>query len=147
MTCQNRKKYTIIESGKILSTSSTDQFNPSTRQRITILADKVSCHYCIQLCASRLHLQSEGSSFERLSTPRPAPKIVLESAWQSQQQQQQQQQDTSESGSSGTRKLVQRVEKVEREREERGNPTDDPELPSARKLKRSTESLVEKRRA
>ena len=29
------------------------------------------------------------------------------------------------------------------QREEQGNPTDIPELPSARKLKRSTESLVE----
>ena len=50
--------------------------------------------------------------------PRPAPKIVLESAWQSQQQRQ----ETSESASTSTRKLVQR------EREEQGNPTDNPEL-------------------
>ena len=64
-------------------------------------------------------------------------------AWQPQQQQQQQQQDTSESASSSTRKLVQRVERVEREK--LGNPTDKPELPSARKLERSTESLVEKK--
>ena len=49
--------------------------------------------------------------FERLSTPRPAPKIVLESAWQSQQQQQQQQQDTSESASCRTRQPVRRVAK------------------------------------
>ena len=52
--------------------------------------------------------------FERLSTPRPAPKIVLESAWQSQQhQRQQQQQDTSESASSRTGKLMQRVQREE----------------------------------
>ena len=30
------------------------------------------------------------------------------------------------------------------QREEQGNPTDNPELPSARKLERSTESPVEK---
>ena len=79
--------------------------------------------------------KGERTLFERLSTPRPAPKIVLKSAWQSQQQQQQQQ-DTSESASSSSRKLVQR--------EEQGNPTDNPELPSVKKLKRSNESLVEK---
>ena len=69
-----------------------------------------------------------------ITTPRPAQKIVLQSARQSQQQQQQE--DTSESASSGTRKLVQR--------EEQGNPTDNPELLSVRNLKRSAESLLEK---
>ena len=71
--------------------------------------------------------------FERLSTPRPASKIVHKSAWHSQQQQQQ---DTPERSASGTRKPVRK--------EEQGTPTDDPELPSVRKLMRSTESLVEK---
>ena len=80
--------------------------------------------------------KGERTLCERLSTPRPVPKIVLKSAWQSQQQQQQQQ-DTSESASSCTRKLVLR--------EEQGNPTDKPELPSARKLECSTESLVERK--
>ena len=32
-------------------------FSQSTRQRTTILAKTVECHYCIQLCAIRLHLQ------------------------------------------------------------------------------------------
>ena len=73
--------------------------------------------------------------FERLSTPRPAQKIVLKSAWQSQQQQQQQQ-DTSEGAASGATKLARK--------EEQGNPTDNPELPSARKLEWSAESPVEK---
>ena len=81
--------------------------------------------------------KGEGTLFERLSTPRPAPKIVLKSAWQSQQQQQQQQQDTSESAASGTRKLV-------RKEEEQGTPTDNPELLNVKKLMRSAESLVEK---
>ena len=54
--------------------------------------------------------KTERTFFERLSTPRPAPKIVLKGAWQSQQQQQKQQQDTSESASSSTRKLVKREE-------------------------------------
>ena len=65
----------------------------------------------------------------------PHRRLYLKGAWQPQQQQQ----DTSESASCSTRKLVQRVH-----RKEQGNPTDDPELPSARKLERSTESLVEK---
>ena len=77
--------------------------------------------------------KGERTLFKRLSTPRPAPKIALKGAWQSQQQQQQQ--DTSESASSSTRKLLQR--------EEQGNPTEIPELPGARKLKRSTGSLVQ----
>ena len=78
--------------------------------------------------------KGERTLIERLSTLRPAPKVVLKSAWQSQQQQQQQ--DTSESASSGTRRLVLR--------EERGTPTDNPELLSVKKLMRGTESLVEK---
>ena len=76
--------------------------------------------------------KKERTVFERLSTPRPAPKIVLKSAWQSQQQQQ----DISESAASGTRKFVRK--------DEQGNPTNNPELPSVRKLMRTTESLVEK---
>ena len=71
--------------------------------------------------------KGERTLFERLSTPRPAPQ---------QQQQKQQQQDTSDSASSGIRKL--------KLKEEQGNPTDNPELPSARKLKRSAESHLEK---
>ena len=68
--------------------------------------------------------------------PRPAPKIVLKSAWQAQQQQQQQRQDTSESSASGTRKLGRK--------EDQGTPTDNPEPPSIWKQKRSAESPVEK---
>ena len=79
--------------------------------------------------------QRERTLFERLSTPRPAPKTALKSAWQSQRQEQQQQQQpiTLESAASDTRKLVQK--------EEQGTPT---ELPSVRKLMRSSGSLVEK---
>ena len=72
--------------------------------------------------------KEERTLIERLSTPRPAPKVVLKSAWQSQQQQQQQ--DTSESASSDTRRLVLR--------EEQGTPTDNPELLSVKKLMRGT---------
>ena len=102
-----------------------DQFSPSTRQRTTFLANQIPRHNCFQLCAGRLHLQSDFSKkkrertvFERPSTPRPAPEIVLKGAWQSQQQQQQQS-TTSESAASGTRKLVQK------------NPTYSPELPAS----------------
>ena len=59
-----------------------DQFSPSTRQVIS--------------------QKGERTLLERLSTTRPAQKIVLKSAWQSQQQQQQQP-NTSESAASGTR--------------------------------------------
>ena len=97
----------------------------------TVLARQIPCHNCIQLCSGRMHLQCD---FSKRGTPRPAPKIVLKSAWQSQRQQQQQQ-DTSESAASGTKKLVQK--------EEQGTRTDNPELPSVRKLMRGTESLVE----
>ena len=93
---------------------------------------------CWQIALTKQFLRKGNCTlFERLSTPRPATKIVLTSAWQSQQQQQ----DTSESASSSTRtrKVVQRVH-----REEKGNPTDNPEQPSARKLERSAESRVEK---
>ena len=48
---------------------------------------------------------------ERLSTPRPAQKVVLKSAWQSQQQQQ----DTLECASSRTKQLLRRVEGEQRE--------------------------------
>ena len=41
-------------------------------------------------------------SFERLSTPRPAPKVTLKSSWQSQQQQ-----STCDDVSTSTRKLAQ----------------------------------------
>ena len=97
---------------------------------------------CIQLCAGILHLQSDfskkGVKGLYLKDSRRFVKhrrLYSKSAWQSQQQKQQQQ-DTAESASFSTRKLVQR--------EEQDNPTDNPELPSVRKLKRSTESLVEK---
>ena len=76
-----------------------DRFSPSTRQRTTVLANQIPCHNCMLSvppdCIYKVFSQTgERTLFERLSTPRPAPKIVLKSAWQSQQQQQQ---DTSES--------------------------------------------------
>ena len=69
---------------------------------------------------------------KRLSTLRPAPKIVLKNAWQSQQQQ-----DTSESSASGsTRKLVRN--------EDQDTTTDNPEPQSICVQMGSAESLVEK---
>ena len=70
-----------------------DQCSPSTRQRIAILADD---SHAIIVCSSVpadsiskvISQRGEKTLFERLSTPRPAPKIVLKSNWQSQQQQQ-----------------------------------------------------------
>ena len=38
-----------------------DQFSPSTRQSTTVLANQIPCHNCKQLCAGRLHPQSNFS--------------------------------------------------------------------------------------
>ena len=54
-TQQQRRKTDLHHQRKWKNTQDAvnfDQFNPSTRQRITILADKVSCRNCIQLCAA-----------------------------------------------------------------------------------------------
>ena len=56
----------------------------------------------VQNCETRSR-NMEGEHSRTQETLDAAPKIVLESAWQSQQQQHQQQQDTSESASSSTR--------------------------------------------
>ena len=137
MTYQSREKYTITVSGQHAGRRLLDQFSRAqdkglrfwqTRSHAVIVYSPVPAD-CIYKVISQ---KGERTLFERLSTPRPAQKIALKGAWQSQQQQQQQ--DTSESASS-RRKLVQT--------EEQGNPTDIPELPSARKLKRSTGSLVQ----
>ena len=103
-----------------------DQLSPNTRQRTTVLANQIprrNCFYssvpadCIYKVISR---NEKRTFFERLSTPRPAPKIVLKSAWQSQQQQQQY---TSESAASSTRKLVRK--------EEQGTPTENQNYPAS----------------
>ena len=84
-----------------------------TRSQAEIVHNSVPTD-CIDKVISQ---KGERTLFDRLSTPRPAPKIVIESAWQSQQQQQpHQQQQDSESGSTRTRKLVRRVQREERER-------------------------------
>ena len=78
-TSQSReRKQMENESGRGLS----DQSSPSTRQRNAILADEISRHDCMQLFASRLHLQGDLSkrrtNFIRKTLQlRPAPKIVL----------------------------------------------------------------------
>ena len=78
--------------------------------------------------------------FERLSTPRPAPKVTLKSNWHSQQQQQQQ--PLSGSVSSSSRKL----NAVETEnRDVKGNTTEDPGSSGFRKLERNSVSPVDKK--
>ena len=112
---QNRKKCTITVSG---NTQDAVYWMNLTRAQDTRLRFWQTRSHAIIVFSSLLadciykviSHKGERTQFERLSTPRPTPKIVLESAWQSQQQQQQQQ-DTSESASSSTRKLVQRVER------------------------------------
>ena len=78
----------------------------STRSRIAILANEIKCHTRTRSCVGRLHPQVISQNggrtlFERLFTPRPAPRITLKSRLHTQQQHlQQQQQQRSESASS-----------------------------------------------
>ena len=138
MTHQNREKYTITVSGKLLRTPSTFWVNSARAQDKGLRfwqtrTNAVIVHNSLPADCKVTSQQGERTFFERLSTPRPAPKIVLESALQSQQQQQQ---DTSESAaSSRTRQLVWRVEREQRR--DQGNSTNDPQ--SSR-----SESAVEK---
>ena len=74
--------------------------------------------------------------FERLSTPRHAPKVTLKSIWHSQQQQQ----PLSDDVSTSTRKLV---AGQTGKRDVTGNTTDD--QTSTRKLVRDSESAVDKK--
>ena len=72
-----------------------------TRSNAVIVHNSVPTDCIFKVISQR----GERTLFQRLSTPRPAPKIVLKSARQPQQQQ-----DTSESSASGTRKLERRDE-------------------------------------
>ena len=96
MTSRSRDKYTIKASGKYSGRRLRGQFSASTRQRITVVANQIPCHNRKQLCAGRQSEFLKGKELY-LKEARPAPKMVLKSAWQSKQQQQQPQQDTSES--------------------------------------------------
>ena len=78
--------------------------------------------------------------FERLSTPRPAPKVTLKSNWQSQQQLQQPHQSVCDDVSISTRKLVTDQTGI---RDVRGYTTND--HTSTRKLVRNPEPVVEKK--
>ena len=69
-----------------------DPFRQGTRKRIDILADKVSRHYCSRFsapdCIEKEWYPQGGAKtlYQRVSTPRPAPKIVLKDVWKLQQQ-------------------------------------------------------------
>ena len=112
-TYQSQEKYSITDSGKVVGTPSTGSIYPE-RQRTTILANQIHAVIVHSVIVYRsvpsdriykvISQKGERTLFERLSTPRPAPEIVLMGAWQPQQQQQQQQ-DTSESASSSTEHL------------------------------------------
>ena len=65
---------------------------------LTFWQTKVSRHYFSRFSAGVGSDNGEKTLYQRLFTPRPAPKIILKSVWNSQQlQRQQQQQDTMES--------------------------------------------------
>ena len=70
------------------------QFSQSTRRRITILADTVECHCCIQFCTIRMHLKGYFSKWRTIFSRDSRrldlhQKLYSKSSWQMQQQQQQ----------------------------------------------------------
>ena len=94
---------------------------------------------CQQDCIHRVISQNgDRILFERLSTPRPAPKVALKSNWHAQQQQQHQ--SLCDDVSDSTRKLVTGQSGI---KDVRGYTTDDPT--STRKFVRDSESVVDKK--
>ena len=94
VTYQSREKFTKRASGNTLRTPSTGSIWPrkfwQTRSRAIVAHDSEPAD-CIDKVVSE---NGEKTLYQRLSTPRPAPKIILKSVWTLQQQQQRQQQDT-----------------------------------------------------
>ena len=140
MASPSREKYTVTASGKtrqdavywINLARAQDKGDYlqfwQTRSHARIVCSSVPAD-CIYKAISQ---KGERILFERLSTSRPAPKIVLKSAWQSQQQQQQQQDTLLRAPGNWCKKR----NKV--------HLTDNLELPCVGNLMRSTESPVEK---
>ena len=136
---QAEKSTLLQQVEKLVRTPSTGSIQPEhktkdylqfwqTRSHARIVCSSVPAD-CIYKAISQ---KGERILFERLSTSRPAPKIVLKSAWQSQQQQQQQQDTLLRAPGNWCKKR----NKV--------HLTDNPELPCVGNLMRSTESPVEK---
>ena len=128
MTYQNREKYTITVSGKLLTAPSlTRPQDKGLRFWQTRTDAIIVCSSVAADCIYKLISHQE----KRTLSDRTSECLAIEAAATAAAAT-----DTSESASSSTRKLVQRVQRVQRE--EQGNPTDNPELPS------SAESPVEK---
>ena len=70
------EKSTLPQQVEIYSGRCLGQFSPGTGQRISILADKVSCRSCIQLCAGRLCLQCNFSNKENELHLRDSRRLV-----------------------------------------------------------------------
>ena len=125
-------------------------FSQGGRQRTTILADTVECHCCYAALCHQIVIykvisqKGERVLFERLSTPRSAPKVVLKSSSQKQQQQQQQQ-DTSESASARSWKQSARSSVKEDLKDNPGNPTEDSETSRSWKQNCKKDSSVEEK--
>ena len=93
---RGREKCTVKVTGSLIRTPSTGSIWPGrkkkdcifgqTRSHAIILYDSVKAD-CIEKSGSPSRRQIFN---QRVSTPRPAPKVVLKDAWQSKQQQQQQ---------------------------------------------------------
>ena len=113
MITQFLKQCTITVIGNVIKMPCIGQ--QSTRSRIAILANEVTCDHRTQSCASRLHLQSSlskrrSNTVRKTLNLRPAPKVTLKSNWHSQQQQQQ---SLCDDVSTSTRRLVRDPEPAE----------------------------------
>ena len=61
MTSSSRDKYTVRASGKLVRTPSTGSIHPEHKTKDYSSGKPDPCHICLQLCAERLHLQSDFS--------------------------------------------------------------------------------------
>ena len=142
MTSPNREKYAMTASGNFVRTPSIGSIEPEhktedyssdkTRSHATTVYSSVPAD-----CIYKVISQSvKRSSFERLSTLRPAPKIVLKSICC---------RSCSHSSSSKThRRVLLRAPGNWCKKRRQGTPTCNPKLISVRTLMRSIESVVEK---
>ena len=108
------QRNTITASEKLLWTPSSEHRAKDYDSGRQSLMPKLKTILCRADCIHEMISQKkrERTLFQRLSTPRPSPKIVLKSSCQTQQQQQQQ--CTSQSASSRTRKQVRKVEREQK---------------------------------
>ena len=93
MTCRNQERYTTRVSRNALTAPSIGSIWPRQRKKdITfwqtkshaVVAHKTVPPACIERVISQ---EGETTFYQRLSTPRPSPIVILKNAWHQQQQQ------------------------------------------------------------